>query len=181
MASLADASRSSGFKPLSPDVFERMLAVASLLLLIAMLTALFRGQDEWYRLSPFLWGHLATIATALALTPVMLLRRRGDRLHRRLGYVWIAAMFGTAFVSLFIRDINRGGFSFIHILSVWTLIQVPLIYWTARTHQIAKHRSAVRGMVFGALLIAGFFTFPFDRLMGHWLFGTTWPAARIIP
>jgi hypothetical protein len=22
----------------------------------------------------------------------------------------------------------------------------------------------------GALLIAGFFTFPFDRLLGHWLF-----------
>ena len=23
----------------------------------------------------------------------------------------------------------------------------------------------------GALLVAGFFTFPFDRLLGHWLFG----------
>ena len=144
-----------------------------------MLIALFRGQAEWYRLSPFLWGHLATIATALVLTPVMLLRRRGDPLHRQLGWVWVAAMFGTAFVSLFIRDINRGGFSFIHILSIWTLIQVPRIVWTARTHQVAKHRSSVRGMVLGALLIAGFFTFPFDRLMGHWLFQTTWPEGRL--
>jgi hypothetical protein len=25
-------------------------------------------------------------------------------------------------------------------------------------------------MVLGALLIAGFFTFPFNRLLGHWLF-----------
>jgi uncharacterized membrane protein len=80
-------------------------------------------------------------------------------------------MFLTALISLDIRMINRGGFSFIHILSVWTLIQVPIIVWSARTHDVARHRSAVRGMVFGALLIAGFFTFPFNRLLGSWLFG----------
>jgi uncharacterized membrane protein len=33
-----------------------------------------------------------------------------------------------------------------------------------------RHRRGVRAMVTGALLIAGFFTFPFDRLLGHWLF-----------
>jgi uncharacterized membrane protein len=43
--------------------------------------------------------------------------------------------------------------------------------WAARTHRYAAHRRAVRGMVTGALLIAGFFTFPFGRLLGHWLFG----------
>ena len=41
----------------------------------------------------------------------------------------------------------------------------------ARRHQHARHRAVVRSMVAGALLIAGFFTFPLDRLMGHWLFG----------
>lgn len=54
---------------------------------------------------------------------------------------------------------------------VWALIQVPLIWWTARAHQMVRHRRAVRGMVIGALLIAGFFTFPFGRLLGHWLLG----------
>jgi uncharacterized membrane protein len=29
----------------------------------------------------------------------------------------------------------------------------------------------VRGMVTGALLVAGFFTFPFGRMLGAWLFG----------
>ena len=48
---------------------------------------------------------------------------------------------------------------------------MPLIVWAARTHNVARHRNAVRGMVAGALIIAGIFTFPFDRLMGHWLFG----------
>jgi uncharacterized membrane protein len=80
-------------------------------------------------------------------------------------------MLATALVSFGVRGINQGSFSFIHILSVWTAIQVPIIVWSARAHRIKRHRSAVRGMVTGALLIAGFFTFPFDRLLGHWLFG----------
>jgi uncharacterized membrane protein len=80
-------------------------------------------------------------------------------------------MFLTALLSFDIRLVNKGGLSIIHILSVWTMIQVPIIVWSAKTHNIPRHRRSVRGMVLGALLIAGFFTFPFDRLMGHWLFG----------
>ena len=151
--------------------FDRVLAYGAVAILAAMIAAIVRGRAEWGAIPTLVWPHLATIATALALTPVMLLRRRGDRLHRRLGWIWAVAMFLTAFDSLFIRLINRGGFSIIHILSVWTLIQVPVIVLAARRHDIARHRSAVRGMVLGALLIAGFFTFPFDRLLGHWLFG----------
>jgi uncharacterized membrane protein len=48
---------------------------------------------------------------------------------------------------------------------------VPVIVISARRHQHAQHRGAVRGMVSGALLIAGFFTFAPDRLLGGWLFG----------
>jgi hypothetical protein len=40
----------------------------------------------------------------------------------------------------------------------------------ARSHNVPAHRRAVRGLVVGALLAAGFFTFAFDRLLGHWLF-----------
>jgi uncharacterized membrane protein len=101
----------------------------------------------------------------------MLLRRRGDWLHRRLGWVWAAAMALTALMSFGIRDINDGRFSPIHILSAFTLMMVPLLVIAARRHQHAQHRGIVRGMVAGALLVAGFFTFPLNRLIGHWLFG----------
>jgi uncharacterized membrane protein len=80
-------------------------------------------------------------------------------------------MFLTAVSTFFIRGLNQGSLSFIHILSAWTLVQVPLIVWHARHHNHRGHRAAVRGMVTGALIIAGAFTFPFDRLLGHWLFG----------
>ena len=100
----------------------------------------------------------------------MLLRRRGTPSHRQLGWVWASAMILTALASLSVRYANHGGFSIIHFLSVWSLVQVPLIVWSARTHNLKRHRQSVRAMVTGALLIAGLFTFPFDRLLGHWLF-----------
>jgi uncharacterized membrane protein len=158
-------------RPLTPDIYEKLLAAGSLLLLAAVLVALVRGQGDWSEVTGVVWAHLATIIVGLALTPVMLLRMRGDRLHRTLGWVWCTALFLTALDSLFIRLLNRGGFSVIHLLSIWTMIQVPIIVWSARSHDVRRHRSAVRGMVTGALLIAGFFTFPFDRMLGHWLFG----------
>ena len=155
---------------LAPGRIDKVLAAASLVLLVFVLAAIVRGRAEWSQVDPIIWGHIATILTALILTPLMLLRRRGDRLHRRLGWVWAAAMASTALLSFGIRDINDGRLSPIHILSAFTLIMVPLIIGAARRHQHARHRAIVRGMVAGALLTAGFFTFPLDRLMGHWLF-----------
>lgn len=162
-------------KPLTPDIFERILAVGAVALLIAVVVALAKGHGQWAIVPANIWLHIATILIALVLTPVMLLRRRGDRFHRQLGWVWATAMMATALISFDLRYTNPGSFSFIHILSAWTLIQVPIIVWSARTHNLKRHRRGVRAMVLGALLIAGFFTFPFNRLLGHWLFGTaTW-------
>jgi uncharacterized membrane protein len=152
-------------------VFDRVLAIGSVLILVALVAALIRGSAHWDQIGPAVWAHIATIAVALGLTPVMLLQPRGTRQHRRLGYAWCAALALTALISFDIRLTGRGSFSLIHLLSVWTLIQLPIIIVSARRHQHARHRNSVRGMVLGALLIAGFFTFPFGRLLGSWLFG----------
>ena len=169
MTTLAVAPTRPG--SLAPDLFERVLSVGSVILLAFVAVALAKGYATWGRVPTLVWPHLATIVVALALTPVMLLRRRGDRRHRRLGWLWCTSMMLTALISFGVRTVNHGGFSLIHILSAWTLLQVPLIVWSARAHNVARHRRAVRGMVTGALLIAGFFTFPFNRLLGQWLFG----------
>ncbi|MCP3735543.1 hypothetical protein M9979_11740 [Sphingomonas sp. RP10(2022)] len=157
--------------PWAADGFEKGLSVAAMVLLAAVLTALARGHAHWAGVPGMVWAHIATILVALALAPVILLRPRGDARHRMLGQVWSVAMLLTAALSFGIHLSNPGGFSLIHILSVWVLIQVPILWYTARKHQVARHRRSVRGLVTGALLIAGFFTFPFDRLLGHWLFG----------
>lgn len=148
-----------------------MLGILAIILMLAVIAAVLRGQDQWAQISWSVWAHMASISLALLLTPVILWRSRGDRLHRRLGWVWSVAMLFTALISFDIRQIEAGGFSYIHLLSVATLVLVPLLIWQARRHNVSGHRSAVRGLITGALLVAGFFTFPFNRLLGGWLFG----------
>lgn len=158
-------------RPTDVSLSDRLLAVGAVIILFATLAALLRGSSYWPRIPLNVWAHVTIIIIAMALTPLMLLRKRGDRLHRRVGYVWVGAMLLTAMVSLDIRVINHGEFSPIHLLSIWTIIQVPLIVIRARQHDAVRHRRAVHGMVLGALLIAGFFTFPFNRMLGQMLFG----------
>lgn len=158
---------------LAPTWFDLVLAVLSAALLAAVLGALAGGRGEWSMLPANVWFHLVTIIIALALTPVMLLRFRGDRLHRTLGYVWLVSMVTTALMSFSIRQINDGTFSFIHLLSVLTLWVCYKLVRNARAHDPIGHRREVRGIVLGALMIAGFFTFQFDRVMGRWLIALT--------
>lgn len=157
--------------PLAPHWYEVLLAIGAAILLAAIVAALIRGHGNWERAPFWVWPHLGTIMIATALTPVMLLRRKGDAPHRLMGKIWVISMVATALFSFNLRGINQGGFSPIHLLSIFTLFIAPLIWWGARTHNVRLHRRAIRGTVTGALLIAGFFTFPFDRLLGHWLFG----------
>ncbi|GHH16215.1 DUF2306 domain-containing protein [Sphingomonas sp. AAP5] len=169
MATPAGAGRTNASKSLRADRYETVLAGAAVVLLVAILVALAKGAAHWGSVPLVVWGHLATVVIALALTPVMLLRPRGDAAHRMLGKVWVVAMFLTAAESFFVRHGTPPRFSFIHILSAYVVLAAPLIWWTARTHRIAAHRRQVRGMVTGALLIAGFFTLPPFRLLGQWL------------
>jgi uncharacterized membrane protein len=155
-----------------------LLAVASAVLALAALMAIARGQPQWGKVPPLVWLHLVSILVATGLTPVMLLRRKGDGRHRRLGYVWVSAMLMTAATSLAFSTrepagwgVFTGDFSPIHLLSIFVLVQVPRIVTAARQHDRIGHERGVRGIVVGALLVAGFFTFPFGRMLGGWLLG----------
>jgi uncharacterized membrane protein len=156
---------------LKADLYEKILAVAAVALFVLVSTAVLKGRDAWADLSPFIWLHLGSVMLPLAITPVQLLRRRGDGVHRLLGWIWALSLFSTALISFGIRDINDGGFSFVHIFSIITIVTVPLLVLAARHHRIARHRGAVRGLVTGALLTAGYFTLMPNRMLGGWLWG----------
>lgn len=163
----AGASRKLwGFRP---GFMEYLMAVGCVGMLVALVLATWRGRTEMAQLPITYPLHFGTLFIALVLTPIMLLRAKGDRFHRAMGYAWVAAMVTTAIVSLFIRDLNDGQFSLIHILSVLTLVITFLIVRSARRGDHVAHRKHVTGIVLGGLLIAGFFTFMFNRLFDQWL------------
>ena len=169
MASVAPVPpRTNWLDRLLPD---RLLGALALALLLVVAVAVARGHAEWAQVPRAIWLHLFTVAIVLALTPVILLRRKGDRRHRQLGWVWATAMVGTALISLAITPVGGRLVSPITLLSILVLVLVPRLVLQARAHDVVQHRASVRGLVIGALLLAGFFTFPFDRLLGHWLFG----------
>jgi len=99
--------------------------------------------------------HLTAALVGLVLGAVQLARRKGTPSHRLIGRVWVAAMVVAAVSSFWIESITRGhGFSYIHILSVWTLIALTVALIAIRRRNVRLHRGFMIGSYVG-LLVAG--------------------------
>jgi uncharacterized membrane protein len=114
--------------------------------------------------------HLATVIPAIPLGAWVLLTRKGGARHRLLGKVWLALMFVTAVSTIFIGNLS-GGFSWLHIFTVLTLIAVPQVIVTARQRRIAAHKKQMVQFYLGAMVIAGGTAFLPGRTMWQWAFG----------
>ena len=115
--------------------------------------------------------HLVTVIPAVPLGAYLLLFPKGTPTHRSLGKVWIALMFITATSTLWLRNINDGDFSWIHLFVPFTFYSGTRAVLYARRGEIQQHRSEIIGMFVGALIIAGFATFVPGRTMWVWAFG----------
>jgi uncharacterized membrane protein len=103
-------------------------------------------------MTAFVAAHALGAFLALLLGATNLLRRpKGDRPHRIIGRVWVVSMYWTVLSSFFIREINPGGFSWIHGLSLFTFTTLSIGLWAAVTGRIATHRSFMRGSYFGTV------------------------------
>ena len=115
--------------------------------------------------------HAGTAIGALLLGTVQMFAPKGTIPHRTVGYVWAVLMVTTAISAIFIRQINGGSFSFIHIFVPLTLMSVYGMIANARRGLINKHKNAVYGAFFGALIVPGLFAFMPGRLMHVIFFG----------
>ena len=90
--------------------------------------------------------HLAAALGALILGVAMLARPKGTRSHKLLGRIWVAVMLVAAVTSFWIR---RDGFSWIHLLSVWTLISLACAVWFIRRGNVRAHQGFMIGTFLG--------------------------------
>jgi len=116
--------------------------------------------------------HAAAALAAFALGLVQLLRPKGGGLHRLLGWTWLLLMGGVALSSFWITGVRgQGSWSWIHGLSAWTLLMLPLGLVAARRGRIAAHRRTMLSLFLGALVVTGGFTLLPGRIMGAAVFG----------
>src|SRR5580700_5025592 len=116
--------------------------------------------------------HLATVIPAFATgTWLIFFSTKGARWHRVLGAVYLTLMTVTAIAAFFIRSINPGHLSLIHLFIPLTLFGVFGALWNIRRGNIKGHRNAMLGLYFGGILIAGGFTLLPGRLLHHVFFG----------
>lgn len=116
-----------------------------------------------------LFIHLFTVIPAVPLGAFLLWRTKGDRIHRMLGRIWGALMMVTSLSTFWLQSLS-GGFSFIHLFAVLTLVSIPLAVWNARRGNIRAHRNAMRG-VYAGLVAAGLLALVPGRTLGTLLFG----------
>jgi uncharacterized membrane protein len=104
-------------------------------------------MDGW---TVLIAAHAAGATLALMLGGCVALRRRkGDRLHRRLGALWVLTMYWVAFSSFGIQRLSPGHFTWIHALSAWTIVSLTVAVWAALTHRRQLHRQFVVGSYLG--------------------------------
>ena len=116
--------------------------------------------------------HALAAFAALGIAVWMLAAPKGTFSHRTFGRAFIVMMATVAVTAIFIRQINDGAFSFIHVF-------VPLtafgIFGGLRAilfkKDVKAHRNAMFGLVFGALTIPGLFAFMPGRLLHQVVFG----------
>ena len=122
-----------------------------------------------WRTHPIVILHMSCALAALGIGTALLIGVKGSRLHRTLGYAWCACMLVTAVSSFWIQ--TSGHLSFIHFLSGWTTIAVPLGIAFIRRRQVRRHARMMTSVFVGGLLVAGVLTFLPGRLMFSLFFG----------
>ena len=116
-------------------------------------------------------SHVASALVALALGPVILLRKKGTPLHKRLGKLWILSMAATIFSAAFIYNLRMfGPFSPIHVLALLAAWWLFRSVNHARHGRIALHQASMKQLYFWALGVAGIFTFWPKRIFSRMFF-----------
>lgn len=129
------------------------------------------GIEYFFKASLAVQIHIIVAIISLIFGVFIFTRRKGDTSHKRMGKVFLVFMLATAISAIFIRQINDGSFSWIHIFVPVTFIGAWEAVHHIRKGNVRRHKRAVTGMFFGALLIPGVLSMLPGRLMHVIVFG----------
>ena len=120
-----------------------------------------------------MYVHLATVIPCFVIGTVLLLIRKGTRVHVGFGRAYMILMLFTAGVTLFmpakVGPTILDHFGWIHSFSFLTIYTVPTAYLAIKKGNVKSHKRKMILLYFGAIIIAGGFTFVPGRYL-HELF-----------
>ena len=123
--------------------------------------------------------HVVTVVPAFLLGTWLLFgSAKGSPRHRRIGKAYLALMGVTAVAALFIRSFMDQSVAVGPLRLGWIHLFVPLTahgiygaFATIRAGDVRGHRSAMRGLYVGGLIVAGLLAFMPGRVMHRMFFG----------
>jgi uncharacterized membrane protein len=110
--------------------------------------------------------HAFLATAALIIGAAVLFFTKGTPLHKALGRTWAALMMATAAISF----VMTSHYSWIHILSAITLVNIPFAIWRRRVGDVRGHAIAMVSNYFGLFVAAGFTLTP-GRVLHAVFFG----------
>jgi len=122
-----------------------------------------------------MYAHLITVIPCVFIGAYLLLVKKGTGIHRKLGRIYMILMLITAVITLFMpaavgpQVLNH--FGWIHLFSFLTLWTVPTAYTAIKKGNVRAHKRKMVLLYFGAILIAGGFTFTPGRYLHGLFFG----------
>lgn len=121
-----------------------------------------------------IYAHLATVVPAVFLGSILLLKSKGTRFHRSLGKIYMTLMLLTAVITL-LMPARLGPtlfdhFGFIHGFSLLVIYSVPIAIFYVKRGNIIAHKSVMKGMFLGGIVLAGGFALMPGRYLNTVLF-----------
>ena len=123
--------------------------------------------------APAIQIHIFAAMAVILLGVIQFVAPKGTLPHRTVGWSWVALMLVMVVSSFFIHELRTWGqWSPIHLMSIGTLVPLPLAVVYARRHDVNVHRKIMLGLYFGGVLFAGVLTFMPGRIMHAVIFGS---------
>lgn len=131
--------------------------------------------------SPIIILHALSALAAAILGTIVLLMRKGTRLHKVLGQLWVGIMVVVALSSFAISEVRMfGPYSIIHALSVLTIVSLVGGFRAIRRGNVVAHCSTMVSLYFLALLLTGAFTLLPGRRMHAVIFADGGQTAAMV-
>lgn len=116
-----------------------------------------------------MYPHLVTVIPCFFIGAVLLIIQKGTKTHKTWGKAYMILMLTTAWITLFmpakVGPQILGHFGWIHSFSLLTLYTVPTAYTAIRRGDVKAHKRKMVLLYFGAIIIAGGFTFVPGRFL----------------